>query len=94
MDLQGKFRAFKLEEIRLNLSVVGADMEFETVDFEATARAVLADGGETISRTMAVLWEGRTRYVEADAADTTPFVGMQLLDGPTLYIEVEDGGAS
>ncbi|MCY3886399.1 MAG: clan AA aspartic protease [Chloroflexi bacterium] len=61
--------------------------------FEGTARATLADDGETTFPYygVAVLWDGQTRYVEADAADTTPLVGMRLLEGHSLYVEVGDG---
>ncbi|WP_420434726.1 clan AA aspartic protease [Candidatus Poriferisocius sp.] len=62
--------------------------------FEGTARATLADGGETTFPyySVAVLWDGQARHVEADAADTTPLIGMRLLDSHSLYMEIEDGG--
>ena len=64
------------------------------LDFRGTGRATLADGSEATfdTHSIAVLWDGLTRYVEADAADTTPLIGMRLLAGHSLYVEVEDGG--
>jgi len=77
------------------LSLPAETIDLLRLPWRRRARALLADGSETIFDIYeaTILWDGRPRRIPIDEANTSPLVGMVLLEGYEFNAQVRVGGA-